>query len=161
VGVDTRTVPGKQRRGLTLAMGLPRAAAWFSSALVLQVRAAGWEGLTASQLHALPELAAVGKAGIRPAVLARRLGVTRQSVQKLLDGLLAVGLVAVHPDPSDGRATVATLTDSGRRLSADLADAASKVERELAKRIGKDEVAALAALLADGWRFDGNRSSGA
>lgn len=155
MGVDTRTGPAKQRRAVALAQGLPRAASWFSDALLAEVRGAGWDGLTGSQLYAIPELAAAGSEGVRPAALARHLGVTRQSVQKLLDGLVAAGLVAVHPDPTDGRATSAVLTDSGWRLNVALADAASKVERELVRRIGRDQVATLAAVLGEGWGANG------
>jgi DNA-binding MarR family transcriptional regulator len=155
VGVDTRTGPVKQRRALALAQGLPRAASWFSDALLAEVRGIGWDGLTASQIHAVPELAASGSSGVRPAALARRLGVTRQSVQKLVDGLVTAGLVVVDPDPSDGRATTASLTAAGWRLNTDLADAASRVERELVRRIGREQVASLAAVLGTGWGSNG------
>jgi DNA-binding MarR family transcriptional regulator len=110
--------------------------------------------VTASQLHALPEIASAGAAGMRPAALARCLGVTRQSVQKLVDGLLDAEVVTVHADPGDGRATVVVLTDAGRRLVADLATAATLVEKELVRRVGREQVAALASVLGDGWNGD-------
>jgi DNA-binding MarR family transcriptional regulator len=155
VGVDTRSVPARHRKAVALAQALSRAAAWYSASLVAEVRAQGWDGLTASQVLAVPELAAAGAAGIRPAALARRLGVTRQSVQKLIDGLVSNGIVTVHPDEADGRATVAVLTDAGRRLDADLAQAAAKVEKDLVRRIGRDGVGTLAVLLDGGFRVDG------
>lgn len=155
MGVDTRTVPARQRRAVALAQGLSRAASWYNDALLSEVRSAGWDGITASQAAAIPELASPH--GVRPAALARRLGVTRQSVQKLLDGLVSLGLVSVHPDPGDGRATVAGLTDAGWRLNADVAEAAARVEKELVRRIGRERTSALATLLDGAFQPDRTR----
>lgn len=46
---------------------------------------------------------------------ARRLGLARQSVQRVAGGLRADGLVTSSPDPADARAPQFALTDEGRR----------------------------------------------
>jgi DNA-binding MarR family transcriptional regulator len=68
---------------------------------------------------------------------------------------VAAGLVSVHPDQSDGRATVAVLTAAGRRLNADLAEAAATVEKDLVRRIGREGVGTLARLLDGAFGADG------
>jgi DNA-binding MarR family transcriptional regulator len=58
---------------------------------------------------------------------ARRLGLARQSVQRVADQLTADGLVRSSPDPSDARAPRLALTTEGRRVLAQIvrrADAA-------------------------------------
>lgn len=51
---------------------------------------------------------------------ARRLGLTRQSVQRVANDLLADGLVTATPDPNDARAPLLALTETGEALVADL-----------------------------------------
>ena len=51
---------------------------------------------------------------------ARRLGLTRQSVQRVANDLLADELVVVTPDPNDARAPLCALTAKGEALVADL-----------------------------------------
>ena len=46
---------------------------------------------------------------------ARRLGLARQSVQRVADQLLADGLAEASPDPADARAPRLALTPAGRR----------------------------------------------
>ncbi len=50
------------------------------------------------------------------AAAARRLGLARQSVQRVANELLANGLVASAPDPNDARAPLFELTASGHQL---------------------------------------------
>ncbi len=47
---------------------------------------------------------------------ARRLGLARQSVQRVADRLVAEGLVVIEPDPADARAPRLALTRPGRRV---------------------------------------------
>ena len=53
---------------------------------------------------------------IRPGELAGHLRVAPRSVTDVIDALEERGLVERAPDPADRRATVVTLTASGRRL---------------------------------------------
>lgn len=80
--------------------------------------------------------------------LARDLDVSRQAVHKLLDGLEAEGLVDRRRDEHDRRAQRVGLTGRGRELAGDAGRILPQLERELAERIGDDNVEALRTALA-------------
>jgi DNA-binding MarR family transcriptional regulator len=58
-------------------------------------------------------MALIDPAGSRPAELARRAQMTRQSMGEILALLRDLGFVELRPDPEDGRAKIVVLTDSG------------------------------------------------
>jgi DNA-binding MarR family transcriptional regulator len=64
---------------------------------------------------------------------ARRLGLARQSVQRVAGRLRADGLVTSSPDPADARAPRFALTDDGRRALGQLTERSDEVRaRQLA-----------------------------
>jgi DNA-binding MarR family transcriptional regulator len=65
---------------------------------------------------------------------ARRLGLTRQSVQRVANDLLAEGLVTATPDPGDARAPLLSLTRRGGALVGDLYERSEGVRTELVTR---------------------------
>jgi DNA-binding MarR family transcriptional regulator len=67
---------------------------------------------------------------------ARRLGLTRQSVQRVANDLHADGLVTVTPDPNDARAPQFALTPHGQALVADLYARSDGARSELVSRAG-------------------------
>ncbi len=73
------------------------------------------------------------------AAAARRLGLTRQSVQRVANDLLVDGLVSSGADPNDARAPLFVLTESGQQLVAEL------YERSEANRIDLIQRADLSA----------------
>ena len=85
--------------------------------------AAALDGLPVNphQAHALRAIARLEPA--RPSQVAGRLRVARGSATEVIDTLEAGGWVARTPDPSDGRATLLSLTPSGRDLLARVAQA--------------------------------------
>jgi len=56
------------------------------------------------------------------AAAARRLGLARQSVQRVADQLVADGLARTTPDPGDARAARLSLTDAGCRALGQLVE---------------------------------------
>ena len=106
-------------------------------------------GLTAARWQVL---GAVLTTPLPVAGIARAMGITRQSVQRLADILVAEGLAEYLPNPSHRRAKLLQPTDAGlaavRRIDPPHAVAA----RRLAGEVGQDELAqtveALAALSA-------------
>lgn len=143
--------PRTARRPISppLTLALAQASAWANQALLERLRGAGWDGLTLAQAHVLTVLAEEGPQ--RPAALARRLEVTRQSVQKLLENMAAADLVAVEPDPADRRATVVRPTAAGKAALSEARRQSGAVERELARRIGAPAVDQLKAVLGLDW----------
>jgi DNA-binding MarR family transcriptional regulator len=76
---------------------------------------APWQ-IAPSQSRAISMLAAHG--AIRPSMLADHLRITARSATEVVDGLEERGLVRRTADPEDRRATLVTLTEKGRQVSA-------------------------------------------
>ena len=131
-----------------LALSLLQASDWFNDALLHRLQTKGWPDLTHS--HALV-LAHLDPAGTRPAELARRLGITRQSTQKLVHTLVELDVLEVIVDTDDARATVARLSSGGRALAKVVSRELRMMERELARRIGDENIDALRHALALPW----------
>jgi DNA-binding MarR family transcriptional regulator len=74
--------------------------------------------------------------GTRVTDLALRLGVTKQAVSQLLDGLEAEGIVARVDDPDDARARRVVFTDHGKAGLLDGLAILGELEVELARTIG-------------------------
>lgn len=111
------------------------------------------------------ELAARGRADIGPAQLgflavldcgaanhgaeiARRLGVSRQAVQKQLRELVAGGVLAKGPDPARGNQNVITFTADGVALMAQCRAILAEMDAGLAAGLAEAEVARVVALLS-------------
>lgn len=58
---------------------------------------------------------------------ARRLGLARQSVQRVADQLVADGLARLRPDPGDARAPLLELTPAGERALTQLVERSDEV----------------------------------
>src|SRR4051812_49405559 len=57
--------------------------------------------------------AILGEGGERPADLAARAGITRQSMGEVIRDMVSIGLLELVPDPTDGRAKLVRYTDEG------------------------------------------------
>ncbi len=146
---DERFDPGAKPRGaLSMPAQLLAAAEWFNEALITRMERAGWPLLSRSQSLLFVK---IDDDGTRPAELARRLGITRQSMQELLAKLREHGLVTVVVDPTDGRATIVRLAPRAQLFGRDAAMISASIEAELAARIGEQAVAGLRAALAHDW----------
>ncbi len=78
---------------------------------------------------------------------ARRLGVTRQAVQRTVDVLQADGLVTIKANPDHRRSPLVRLTDSGHAALTAITAAADQWLAELALLVGLDEVTGARSLL--------------
>jgi len=124
------------------------AAEWFNDALITRMEQAGWPLLSRSQSLLFVK---IDDDGTRPAELARRLGITRQSMQELLTKLRVHDLVTVDVDPSDGRATIVRLAPRAQLFGRDAAMISAAIEAELVDRIGGGAVAGLREALSRDW----------
>jgi len=143
------------RRGPSLPARLLAAADWFNESLSTAMEAAGWPFLSRSQSLLF---VSIDDDGTRPAELARRVGITRQSMQQLLRKLGDHGLIAIDADPADGRAMIVRLAPRAHLLGRDAAIISARLETELARRIGAETFAQLHAALEADWGqppFDG------
>lgn len=79
--------------------------------------------------------------------IARNMGLTRQSVQRVVELLLERGFVRLHANPHHQRAKLVVLTESGRAALAEAEHAVAAVDRVAIERIGAERVAAAIAVL--------------
>lgn len=103
-------------------------------------------GLSPHQSRALRIIAA--EQPVRPSVLAARLRIAPRSATDVLDGLAERGWIERSPDPDDRRATLVSLTESGRELSGQVAATRHEESERLFGNLGADERHRLADLLA-------------
>ena len=94
--------------------------------------------------------------GSRPSELAEALGVDRSLVTRQLRDLEDEGKVAVRPDPSDGRAFVAELTELGRQQIAELTEFGMRRYESFVADWDPTEVHELTRLL---WKFERSKAA--
>lgn len=121
---------------------------WADKALRSRLAAKGWPEMTPAQSLVF---ASIDLDGTRPSELARRIGVSRQAVHQTITELVAVDLLTLTPDPADGRAKLAVVTDEGRRNIAAAQESLAEIEADLQTRIGAPAVAGLRAALSADW----------
>lgn len=76
-------------------------------------------------------------AGARITDLATRVGVTKQAMMKIIDGLEMQGYVERMDDPSDARAKLVRFSRAGLRLLDSGLEAVSELEAEYTKVLGR------------------------
>jgi DNA-binding MarR family transcriptional regulator len=93
-------------------------------------------GLTAAWWQVL---GAVLNEPLPVAAIARNMGITRQSVQRIADLLVDKGLAEYRPNPAHSRAKLVVPTDAGRAAVARIAPEQRVVAQRLAQRLGIEE----------------------
>lgn len=86
--------------------------------------------------------------GTRSADLARRMGLTKQAVGKLVRELEAEGLLYREPDGADGRAFLVKFTDAGIEYLSRLHRCISQIERDYERGVGADRMQAVREALS-------------
>jgi DNA-binding MarR family transcriptional regulator len=105
---------------------------------------AGPVGLTAARWQVL---GAVLRAPLPVAGIAREMGITRQSVQRIADLLVDRGLVEYRDNPAHRRAKLVAPTDAGRAAVRGIDPAHAAAAAQLVAVMGADDLAdALAAM---------------
>lgn len=82
------------------------------------------------------------------AAAARRLGLSRQAVQRVADALVTEDLAAYAPNPAHARAQLVTLTPSGRRALRSITAHARRHHQAVASGLDVDDLAAARRTLA-------------
>lgn len=85
--------------------------------------------------------------GVKQVRLVERLGISKQAVQQLLDGLEADGITERIADPDDKRGRVVRLTEKGKLAMRDANRIKGEIEDAYSHRIGKERFAVLTELL--------------
>ncbi|WP_394621991.1 MarR family winged helix-turn-helix transcriptional regulator [Lentzea sp. JNUCC 0626] len=89
--------------------------------------------------------------GVRAADVARRMGVSRQHVHTVVRELLDLGIVTQQSDPRSGRDKIIIPTPAGEHRRRQALDHLADLEREIAGRLGDDELTTLRSLLSRAW----------
>ncbi|WP_238815392.1 MarR family winged helix-turn-helix transcriptional regulator [Nocardia brasiliensis] len=104
-------------------------------------------GLTPAQARAL-RIIGHQEQPLHMTALAERLGIVPRSATTVVDALAAAGLVARGTDPANRRATLVTLTDTGRATLTRMAEARREAAAELFDTLTPRQRETLRALLA-------------
>ncbi len=112
-------------------------------------------GQTAARWHVL---SVVSEEPLSVAASARRLGLARQSVQRVVNDLRDDGLVRLQPDPGDRRAPLVEVTERGGKVLAELQTSSAQNRNRMLAATGltatdlrqaRSTLRALAAALRD------------
>lgn len=99
------------------------------------------EGVSRAQFTMLMHLTRRGAAQ-SPHAMARALQVTKGAVTHTMGKLLEQGLIAIRPDPEDGRGKLVEVTPAGRAMRARCVARAAELFAPTAERFSAAEVAA-------------------
>ncbi|MEV1026388.1 MarR family transcriptional regulator [Streptomyces sp. NPDC050264] len=134
------------RRDLPQLLGEARR--WFEEGMLAALEGEGVPAVTPPQVQLF---AALDEDGTTVAELARRMGVTRQTVHQAVHSLVAGGLLEQVPDPSSARQRLIRRTAEGLHAHEQARRALDRLEERLADRIGAAAVAALRSALEEPW----------
>ncbi|MEV6251942.1 MarR family winged helix-turn-helix transcriptional regulator [Nocardia sp. NPDC051929] len=95
-------------------------------------------GLTAAWWQVL---GAVLRAPLPVAGIAREMGITRQSVQRIADLLVDKGLAEYQPNPAHRRAKLVAVTDAGRAAVHRINPQHKVLAERLVNELGRDQLA--------------------
>jgi DNA-binding MarR family transcriptional regulator len=85
--------------------------------------------------------------GTPQALIAERLGITKQAVQQLVDQLVDDRFVERRTDPDDARGRIVFYTSRGAQLMKDANRVKKRLDRAYRRRLGRDAFAALESAL--------------
>lgn len=87
--------------------------------------------------------------GLRLSAIAEALRITPRSATEVVDALQKSGLVTREPDPTDRRAILVTLTETGRRTLTDLSEARTRESDDFFARLTPAERSTLREILTE------------
>ena len=89
----------------------------------------------------------LGREPVTVGMLGAALGITRQAARKLADALERRGYARTEPDAHDGRRVNVLLTEEGREYARAIVEVVESLNRELAARVGADDLRAADVVL--------------
>lgn len=103
-------------------------------------------GLTAARWQVL---GAVLREPLPVAGIARAMGITRQSVQRIADLLVERGLAEYRPNPAHRRAKLVAITEAGHAAVARIQPRHAEFAARLAGELGRERLAEIVTALTD------------
>ena len=121
---------------------------WFDEGLQNYLQARGWPAVTRPQSMVMANIVL----GVRrPSDIARRLGVSRQAIHATISQMMALDIVELVDDPTNGRVKIVRPTRTGETMRIDAQRAMVIMAEELGRRIGRSALLKAAHLLAEDW----------
>lgn len=118
----------------------------FQVRSVEQLRELGYEDITLTYINVI---ATINVNGTRLTDIAKSLDVSKQAAGQMVKELITKGYLARQPDPSDGRATLISFTDKGRRLLSEGHECIGKIESLYEDLLGEERFASLRDVLVE------------
>lgn len=87
--------------------------------------------------------------GTRSVDLARRMGVSKQAVARMVRELQALKMVVLVPDPTDGRATIVKFTAKGMRYISKMRQVIDQIEQQYRRDLGDERYAVFRECLSE------------
>lgn len=138
----------KNKAKLTLFQMLVTAQIWFEKVLTPFLQDEAGDHLGYADLKLLANL----NCGTTYASeLARRMGVSRQAVNKLTNNLVKAGLVTLETVPGKRNTKWIVITDCGGEIIQNIVAELNRLEAQLEARIGVNKVEALRNVLEADW----------
>ena len=123
----------------------------FESRILLEMEKAGYGGFSLSHITITRNL---DTEGTRATELARRAGITKQSMGELIAQLEQSGIIERRPDPNDRRAKIIFFTPAGMKWLDAFGTALNRAEQEMCAELGEEMFEALRNALL---RYDRNK----
>lgn len=118
-----------------------RAARLWNEAAIARVRSASGEDVRVAHTALFPHIALDG--GTRASEIAAKTGMKKQVIGRLVDELVAQGLFARVPDPTDGRAQRIVWTPRGKEALLQGLGVLAGMEREARAALGDEHLTRL------------------
>lgn len=121
---------------------------WVDEGLQARLRAKNWPNVSRPQSMVMINIAS----GVtQPSKIARNLGISRQAVHNTINQMVKMDMIALTPDPEDGRHLIASITETGAKMREDAHDAMVELGAQLTEKIGKNGLTQLLDLLQMDW----------
>jgi DNA-binding MarR family transcriptional regulator len=134
---DANTGVDDAWRRLNVGRLLNNAIKRFESSILQQMSAAGHGGFSLSHITITRNL---DVNGTRATEIARRAGVTKQSMGELITQLEKAGIIERRPDPGDKRAKIVCFTPTGMNWLNAFRAALQEAERQMEKELGSADL---------------------
>lgn len=135
--------------GMPMLAFLQRGVRWFSDELMERLATAGVDPITPAHAAVLAYLD--DDTALSIAELARRAGVTRQTMHRAVAQLVDEGLLGTTPGPGFPRSSLIGLTAAGRQRRDIASGILRELEHDLAGRLGTGTLAELRESLRQAW----------
>ncbi len=135
--------------GPTLRVLLMRRHEWLYERGMASASENGYGFVTPAMARVFEQIGSGGPVSLSE--LARRLAISRQSLHETITAACSHGLVELVADATNKRIRIARFTEAGKRMSRTVVQVDRELERDLAHRIGTDNVQALKNILAMEW----------